>query len=141
MKTMFRTLAAAFGILCLVFTSCTREEVNPYSNSVWVGEYPVETINGTTGQTEDHTGTIMLQFIDGGNRCRVFTSIAGLIATNMVSYDARWTSGSQVALFSSAGDQSILVYSGTVSEGIMTLQALNCDSVAASYSLTRMKLE
>lgn len=41
-------------------------ETAPYADYVWTGEYPVKIQNGTTGEMEDHTGVIMLQFLNGG---------------------------------------------------------------------------
>ena len=39
-----------------------------------------------------------------------------------------------------SGHQSLLEYSGTITGDKMTLQALNCDSVAATYELSRISL-
>lgn len=141
MGSLFRTVAVAFGILCLVGTSCTKEEINPYLDSIWKGQYPVQTLNGTTGEMEDHIGTITLEFVDGGRSCRIFTGIAGMIGMNMHKYDARWTGKGQVSLYDKSGEQSIVVYSGVISDSgtEMVLQALNCDSVAATYKLLRDK--
>ena len=44
------------------------------------------------------------------------------------------------ALYRTSGHQSLLEYSGTITGDKMTLQALNCDSVAATYELSRISL-
>lgn len=137
-KDIFATAIA--GIVCLTLVSCSKERLNIYSDSAWAGEYPVQTENGTTGELEDHIGTIILYFRHGGEACTLETGIVGLYAANRIKYEARWSGETQFALYSSSGGQSLLCYSGRISNGILTLQALNCDGVAATYELTRMPL-
>ena len=67
MKTLDRLTVALAGMMCLALVSCSKESLNAYSDYVWCGEYPVQTINGTAGEMEDHTGTVMLQFLHSGN--------------------------------------------------------------------------
>ena len=104
MKAINRVVFAALGFLCLAFAACTKVETDSYSDYAWTGEYPIKTQNGTTGEMEDHTGVIMLQFLNNGIEC------------------------------------TLLEYSGTITGDKMTLQALNCDSVAATYELSRISL-
>ena len=130
MKAINRVVFAALGFLCLAFAACTKVETDSYSDYAWTGEYPIKTQNGTTGEMEDHTGVIMLQFLNNGIECTIYTGISGMIGTNCRSF----------ALYRTSGHQSLLEYSGTITGDKMTLQALNCDSVAATYELSRISL-
>ena len=140
MKRIDKVVLAVFGILCLMCVACTKEETDPYSDYVWTGEYPIKIQNGATGEREDHTGTIMLQFLHGGNECILDTGIAGLFAVNRRKFEVRWSGKDQFALYSYSGHQSLHEYSGTIKSETMALQALNCDSVAATYELSRIPL-
>ena len=140
MKTIERIAVAITSVIILTLVSCSKESRNVYSNSAWSGEYPIQTENGTTGELEDHTGVMTLYFQHDGLDCIVETGIAGLYAVNRIKYEARWSGETQFALYSSSGGQSLLGYSGTICGGILTLQVLNCDGVAATYELTRMPL-
>ena len=143
MKTIDRLTAALAGVMCLTLVSCSKESRDAYSNYVWCGEFPVQTENGTTGEREDHTGTIitiMLQFRHGGNECILDTGIAGLFAVNRRKFEVRWSGKDHFALYSYSGHQSLHEYSGTIKSETMALQALNCDSVAATYELSRIPL-
>ena len=140
MKAIERVVFAALGFLCLAFVACTKVEKDPYSDYAWTGEYPIKTQNGTTGEMEDHTGVIMLQFLNNGIECIVDTGISGMISTNRRKFEARWSGKDSFALYRTSGHQSLLEYSGTITGDKMTLQALNCDSVAATYELSRISL-
>ena len=137
-KDIFATAIA--GIVCLTLVSCSKERLNIYSDSVWAGEHPVPTENGTTEELEDHTGYIMLQFLNNGIECIVQTGISGMCIGYRRKYEARWSGKDSFALYCSSGHQSLLEYSGTITGEKMTLQALNCDSVAATYELSRISL-
>lgn len=141
MKRIDKVVIAVLGVLCLVCVSCTKVETDPYSDYVWTGEYPIKTQNGTTGEMEDHTGVIMLQFLNSGIECIVDTGIAGMIGMNRIKFEARWSGIDSFALYRSSGGQSLLEYMGTISGENMTLKALNCDSIAATYELSRMPLQ
>ena len=140
MITKDRFAAIIAGIVCLTLVSCSKERLNIYSDSAWAGEYPVQTENGTTEELEDHTGYIMLQFLNNGIECTIYTGISGMIGTNCRKFEARWSGKDSFALYRSSGHQSLLEYSGTITGDKMTLQALNCDSVAATYELSRISL-
>ena len=135
MKAINRVVFAALGFLCLAFAACTKVETDSYSDYAWTGEYPIKTQNGTTGEMEDHTGVIMLQFLNNGIECTIYT-----IGTNCRKFEARWSGKDSFALYRTSGHQSLLEYSGTITGDKMTLQALNCDSVAATYELSRISL-
>ena len=122
MKAIEKLFVAAVSVLCLACVSCSQKEdiTNEYAPSWWRGEYAVQIENATTETLEDHTG--VSEFVRS-------------------EYEVRWFSGNQFAFYSSAGDQSLLCYSGTISGTKMTLKALNCDSVAATYKLSRMPLQ
>lgn len=128
------------GVLCLAVAACTKVETDPYSDYVWTGEYPIKTQNGTTGEMEDQTGVIMLQFLNGGIECIVDTGIAGMISANRRKFEARWSGKESFALYRSSGGQSLLEYMGSISGDKMTLKVLGCDSVAATYELSRVLL-
>lgn len=140
MKVIDRVVFAAFGFLCMTIAACSKVETDPYSDYAWTGEYPVKTQNGTTGEMEDHTGVIMLQFLNNGIECAIYTGISGMIGTNCRKFEARWSGKDSFALYRTSGHQSLLEYSGTITGDKMTLQALNCDSVAATYELSRISL-
>ena len=139
MKTLDRlTFAAIASVICLTLVSCTKESRDAYSDYVWCGEYPVKTENGTTGEMENHTGTIMLQFLNSGNECIIDTGIVGLIAANRRKFEVRWSGKDSFALYSYSGHQSLLEYTGTIRSETIELQALNCDSIAVTYELSRI---
>lgn len=140
MKTIHRLAVAITNVICLTLVSCSKESPNYYTHSMWSGEYPIQTVNGTTGEIEDHTGTMTLYFQQSEADCIVETGIVGLYAANRIRYEARWSGKTQFSLYSYSGGESMLCYSGTISEGELTLMAINCDSVAATYKLSRMPL-
>lgn len=140
MKAIDRVAFVVSGFLCLAFAACTKVGADPYSDYAWAGEYPIKTLNGTTGDMEDHSGVIMLQFLNSGIECIVDTGISGLFALNRRKFEVRWSGKDSFALYRSSGGQSLLVYSGTITGEKMTLQALSCDSVAATYELQRISL-
>ncbi len=141
MKSIDIVIIAVLGVLFLGCAACTKVETDPYSDFVWTGEYPIKTQNGTTGEMEDQTGVIMLQFLNGGIECIVDTGIAGMISANRRKFEARWSGKESFALYRSSGGQSLMEYMGTISGDIMTLKVLNCDSIAATYELSRMPLQ
>ena len=59
---------------------------------------------------------------------------------NCRKYEARWSEKDCFSLYRSSGGQSLLEFSGTITGDKMTLQALNCDSIAATYELSRISL-
>ena len=87
MKAIERVVFAALGFLCLAFVACTKVEKDPYSDYAWTGEYPIKTQNGTTGEMVDHTGVIMLQFLNNGIECTIYTGISGMIGTNCRKFE------------------------------------------------------
>lgn len=128
----------AAAALCLACASCSKSDKNPYGNSIWTGEYPTQTQNGTTGEIEDHTGSICLYFQKDGEECTVETGIVDLYAVNRTTYEARWSDMHHFSLYSAAGGQELHCYSGEIGGGKLMLQALNCDGVAATYELHRL---
>ena len=140
MKAIDRIAIVVFGSMCMTIAACTKVETDSYSDYAWTGEYPIKTHNGTTGEMEDHTGVIMLQFMNNGIECTIYTGISGMIGTNYRKFEARWSGKDSFALYRTSGHQSLLEYSGTITGDKMTLQALNCDSVAATYELSRISL-
>ncbi len=140
MKAVGRIVIALIGMLCFVCASCSKVDENPHGESIWSGAYPIQTLNGTTGELEDQTGVIILVFHHGGNQCDVSFGIAGLYGMTWKNYAVRWSDNTAFALYTSSGTQSLVCYSGTISVDTMTLKAYNCDSVAATYELSRRAL-
>jgi len=138
MKAIEKLFVAAVSVLCLAFVSCSQKEdvTNEYTPSRWMGEYPIQIASATAGTLEDHTALMELYFLDNGKEGWII--IGGPYVSARSEYEVRWSSGNQFAFYSSAGDQSLLCYSGTISGTEMTLKALNCDSVAATYKLSRL---
>lgn len=135
MRLIKKLTEICLGALCLVSISCSKEEINPYSESIWSGTYPVQTINNTTEEIEDHNAVIILTFRDNGDKCNLMHGIEGMFGMNSINYEVRWSASNQFGLYNTAAGQSILCYSGTISGEKMALKALNCDSVAATYEL------
>jgi len=134
-----KIVAAAVSVLCMTCASCTQKDeiIKEYAPSWWRGEYAVQIENATSGALEDHMALMELDFLEDGKEGWVITGIPGVSEFVRSEYEVRWSSGNQFAFYSSAGDQSLLCYSGTISGTEMTLKALNCDSVAATYKLSR----
>ena len=134
-----KIVAAAVSVLCMTCASCTQKDeiIKEYAPSWWRGEYAVQIESATTGTLEDHTALMELDFLDNGKEGWIIIGVPGVSEFVRSEYEGRWSSGNQFAFYSSAGDQSLLCYSGTISGTEMTLKALNCDSVAATYKLSR----
>ena len=132
MKAIDRIVVAAVSVLSLTCVSCAQKEeiTNEYAPSWWRGEYTVG----------NHTAIMELDFLEDGKEGWIITGIPGVSEFVREEYEVRWSSGNQFAFYKSAGGQSLLCYSGTIFGSEMTLQALNCDSVAATYKLTRRPL-
>ena len=135
MKTYLRLI----GILALVLAlavSCTKQN-DTYEDTLWCGAYPAQTLNGTTGELEDQTAVILLQFHSGGQACSVFHGYVGLLGMSHVKYDVIWSSDASFSLSRSAGGQTIISYSGTIGGNTMSLDAYNCDGIADSFVLKK----
>lgn len=137
---MRRIVFAAVGALCILCAACSKEEPDPYArvaDTRWVGTYAVRTENGTTGELEDHTGTMVLQFSQDGKSCIVETGIEGLYASNRKTLHVGWSDGARFTLSEASECYAMIYYSGAVRGDKMALQALSCDGVAANYELSR----
>lgn len=134
-----KIVAAAVSVLCMTCASCAQKDeiIKEYAPSWWKGEYAVLIENATSGAFEEHTAIMELDFLEDGKEGWVITGIPGVSEFVRAEYEVRWSSGNQFAFYSSAGGQSLLCYSGTISASEMTLKALNCDSVAATHKLSR----
>ena len=129
-------LIAFAGILTV---SCTKTGTNIFDGTIWSGKYPAQTQNGTTGELEDQTGVIVLEFHDDGLVCYVSHGLAGLISMNRTKYDVNWTSLYSFSLSQTQADQTIVSYSGQIKGNAMSLDAYNCDGIAKTYSLFRQR--
>ena len=124
------------AIVLSLALSCTKQDVT-YEDSLWCGEYPAQTLNGTTGELEDRTAVIMLHFNGGGQTCSVYHGYAGLLGMSQVKYDVNWSGGDSFSLSRSAGGQTIISYSGEIGGNTMSLDAYNCDGIADTFVLKR----
>ena len=131
-----RGFAGWILLIGIVSVSCSKMDVT-YDDTVWFGEYPVQTLNGTTGELEDQTAVIGLHFGEESTVCAVTHGLVGLFGTNVVKYDVRWSARDSFSLSKSAGGQTIMYYSGIISGENMKLDALNCDGIAGSYVLKK----
>lgn len=137
MKTGIKLLAAA-ALLILTTVSCTKIP-KPLADSDWYGEYPAQIQDGTTGETEERTALIMLSFSENGKTCIVDRGYVGSLSINRSKYSVRWSSENTFLLCQTQGDQVLVEYAGTLHRNKMSLEAMNCDSVAAAYQLTRKR--
>ena len=136
MKKAISMIVGWATLLGVLGVSCSQLG-NTYDDTTWFGEYPVQTMNGTTGEMEDQTAVIGLHFEENGSTCAVTHGIVGLMGTNMIKYDVSWPAGNSFNLSKSAGEQTILYYSGTITGEEMELAALNCDGVAGAFKLKK----
>ena len=134
MRTFHRIigLIAFAGILTV---SCTKTDTNIFDGTIWSGTFPAQTQNGTTGELEDQTGVIILEFLDDGLVCYVSHGLLGLISMNRTKYDVNWSSLYSFSLSQTQADQTIVSYSGLIKGNAMSLDAYNCDGISRTYSL------
>ena len=107
----FRLLATLSTLLlCIALSSCTKEDVpSAYDQTIWSGSYPVQMLNNTTREWEDHTACISLQFTNSAQECKVLTGIAGLLAANMNKYSVDWISDDSFSLYETNDDQKNII--------------------------------
>lgn len=141
MKAIEKLFVAAVSVLCLACVSCSQKEdvTNEYAPSWWRGEYAVQIENATTGTLEDHTALMELDFLENGKDVWIITGIPEIADFERHGYEAHWVAKNQftIRLY---GWQSNFSYSGTIRDGIMTLQLLSVDTVVQTYELSRMPL-
>ena len=75
MKT-HRRIIGFLALALVLAVSCTKQN-DTYEDTLWCGAYPAQTLNGTTGELEDQTAVILLQFRSGGQTCSVSTAMWG----------------------------------------------------------------
>ena len=137
MKKLF---VIALGALCLLCTSCTKEDI-VYTDYLWEGTFLSEVINGTTGKSETQTKYINLYFEDEGNKCVVYFGGQAFYLGGIAFYEVRWRGKNSFDLYPTTGEQITRQYTGTVSGKEMTLHALQGEAVTATYKLTRTNYE
>jgi hypothetical protein len=141
MKAIEKLFVAAVSVLCLACVSCSQKEdvTNEYAPSWWRGEYAVQIENATTGTLEDHTALMELDFLENGKDVWIITGIPEIADFERHEYEANWVAKNQftIRLY---GWQSNFSYSGTIRDGIMTLQLLSVDTIVQTYELSRMPL-
>ena len=126
MRTIMKWIAALAFIGA--FAASCAEMDESYDGSFWKGEYVIQT---------NPVGIIEVIFDAGSNQCTVAFGLKGSDVLTAEKFEARWSRRNRFALYSIAGGQSLLCYSGSISGDQMTLKALNCDSVAESFVLSR----
>ncbi len=139
MKKSRRLAIATLGALCLLSSSCSLDAPQTVQPPVYYGEFPVEMINGTTGETEAHTMVMAVYFWRANMECYVETGIAGMFGTNRIIYEARWDNGKDFSLFERWGDASRGPrYTGSVDGSKMILTKMDdAGEVVATYELKK----
>ena len=142
MKTT-RIIAIISVALCVILSSCSKNEPSSpsslYGSSFWAGNYPTQLENNDTGELDDYTACISLQFNGDASECMVETGIVGLLATNRTNYSAKWYSNETFTLYETQGGQTTQYYSGTMtSSSTMSFEFLSCDKVERTVELRWM---
>ena len=126
---------AALAFIGALAVSCTEMDES-YDGSFWKGEYAVQRICYVMREPAP-VGIVEVIFEPGSNQCTVAFGLKGSDVLTAEKFEARWSRRNRFALYSFAGGQSLLCYSGIISGDKMTLTAQNCDSVAESFELSR----
>lgn len=133
--------ALCVALMCFALSSCTEcTDGNPYRATLWQGFYPVQTENNDTGEREDHTACVELQFSNSGAECTVMTCIVGLLSTNLTKYAVEWYSSERFVLCETQAGQTIQYYSGTINGNKMSFEFLSCDKVERTIELEKLDL-
>ena len=142
MRTLSRIISVvAVGLLCLMGSSCAKEETkeNPILHD-WCGYY----VTLYKVDPDEYALLLRLRFYNDGNNCwlhysshRYVDGKTSLVDYEPIHYDVLWLRRDHFALYSTAGDQSLLVYSGQFVGDKLWLQAMNCDGASDSYVLFR----
>ena len=116
----------------MVATSCSKT-ADMYEGTLWYGEYPAVTLNGTTGELEDQTAIIVLDFLEKGQECSMMSGYAGLYAMNRETYDVRWQNRDTFYLVPKEELHTFmptfLPYTGVISGEVMRLDQYNSDGL------------
>lgn len=132
---------AIFAFAFLGFCSCIECNLtleSEFSGTSWSGTYKIQEIINDSQKMEELIGTISLDF-EEGNTCFVTKGIEGLYAANRTVYSVKYSSRKSFSLYPDDDTNAIISYSGTSDGNKLTLQALNCDSIAAIYELKRVR--
>lgn len=130
---------ATLGALCLLSSSCSLDVPQATEPPVYVGEFPVEMINGSTGETEEHTMVMVAYFWRANMECYIETGIVGMIGANRLIYEARWDSRNDFSLYERWGDASRTPrYIGSVDVNKMVLKKMDdAGEVEKTYELKK----
>ena len=139
MKKSRNLAIATLGALCLLGSSCSLDAPQQALPPRWVGEFPVEMINGSTGETEEHTMVMAVYFWRAGMECYIETGIAGLLGANRHIYETRWNDDKDFSLYERWGDSARGPrYLGSLGGDRMTLKKLDdAGEVADTYELKK----
>ena len=140
MRTNKRLALATLGALCML-CSCSIDDKMAVPTPVWNGEFKVQMINSSTGETEDHVGDIIVYFRNGKLQGVVEKAIRGLFAGNRFVYEARWSEdGKSFDLVQTFGEHVLRVYDGVIENDAMTLNWYDDNGdIAETYHLNKKK--
>ena len=140
-STSMKTFLRLFLLIAILAVSCTKQEVSyvSYDGTTWMGEYPTQTENGTTGELEEQTACIELIFQENAKVCSFYSGLKGLLAVNKINYDVNWSSSNSFSLSPSAGWRTIVSYAGEIYGDRMFLYFVSCDKVERTVVLQQYK--
>lgn len=133
----------SIALTCAMLSSCSKKgPTTPsslYGSSFWAANYPTQLQNNDTGELENYTACISLQFNEDASECVVETGIMGLFATNRTKFSVKWHSNETFTLYKDQGGQTIQYYSGTMtSSSTMSFDFLSCDKVNRTVEMQWM---
>ena len=138
---MKKIVVAALGILCLICTSCTKEELEQFSYTDWEGNLTVKVKGGSS--YVNMTATIGLYFSDDLAFCQIRTTCGSWFQSGgygRIYYEVRWTSDDSFDLYPQYAEQKKKAFTATISnKRIMTLTSLQGESTGTTYKLYRVK--
>lgn len=130
-KNLFLTVL----LLAFLTVSCSKEQ--RYADSIWGCEYPIQMLNNTTKEYEDHIGTMQVIFSSDISTAQIMTGVAGMYASNMRVCDVEWNKNKTSFYLAVRVDSSNgYNYSGSISGKTMLLKDLKND---VERELTRQK--
>lgn len=133
---MKKIVCIALWALCLVCTSCTKEEMGDSLDYLWEGTFFKNVKDGATGESAAVKEFIYLYFENGGDKCTIDFGSERIDSRRHV-YEARWNGTSSFDLYPTTVEQITKEYTGTISGKKMKLHAIKGGSITTTYTLTR----